>query len=251
MMAAGSVGEIVTAGDVGLATGLSFLAGLLAFLSPCVIPLVPGYLAYVSGFAITETPTLADRRRVLAGVLGFVAGFGVVFISFSVLFGALGLLIAPYLDILLRIAGLVLILMGVIFAGGIPSLQRDVRPRWRTRTGVWGAPFLGVVFALGWVPCVGPTLVAVQTLALDSQSLSRAALLGVAYWAGLALPFVLVGLLLGRLTPALSWVKRHIRAINVAGGVVLVSIGALMTLGMWRAVMSWVGVTFVGFTPAL
>lgn len=251
MIAAASVGEIVTTGDVWFATGLSFVAGLLAFLSPCVIPLIPGYLAYVGGFAISGTPTPTDRRRVLAGILGFVAGFGVVFVTLSVLFGALGFVLAPYLDVTLRVAGVVLILMGVIFAGGIPALQRDLLPTWRTRTGVWGAPFLGIVFALGWVPCVGPTLVAVQTLALDSHSIARAALLGVAYWAGLAIPFVLVALLLGRVAPALAWVKRHIRAINVAGGVLLIVIGALMALGLWRAIMSWVGVTFVGFTPAL
>jgi cytochrome c-type biogenesis protein len=251
VIAAASVGDVILSGDVFVAIGLSFVAGLLAFLSPCVLPLIPGYIAYVGGFTLTNTPTRADRRRVLAGILGFVAGFGVVFVTVSVLFGALGFVIAPHIDLVLRIAGVVLIVMGVIFAGGIPALQRDLLPAWRTRTGVWGAPFLGVVFALGWVPCVGPTLVAVQTLALESHSLARAALLGVAYWAGLALPFVLVALLLGRIAPALGWVKRHIRAINVTGGVLLVFIGALMTLGFWRAFMSWVGVTFIGFTPAL
>lgn len=251
MIVAASVGEVVASGDVFVALGLSFLAGLLAFLSPCVLPLIPGYIAYVGGFALSGTPTRADRRRVFAGVLGFVSGFGVVFIALSVVFGALGFIIAPYLDVVLRIAGVVLIVMGVIFAGGIPALQRDWLPTWRTRAGVWGAPFLGVVFALGWVPCVGPTLVAVQTLALDSQSVGRAALLGVAYWIGLALPFVTVALLLGAVVPALGWVTRHIRAINLAGGILLVAIGVLMTLGLWRAILSWVGVIVLGFTPAL
>jgi cytochrome c-type biogenesis protein len=246
-----NVGEIVFSGDLLLALPIAFLAGLLAFLSPCIIPLVPGYIAYVSGFAITAEPTLADRRRVLLGVLGFVAGMGAVFISLSVMFGTLGLLLIPYLDIVLRVSGVLLILLGIIFAGGIPALQRDFLPQWKTRAGVWGSPLLGIVFAIGWVPCVGPTLVAVQTLALSAQDPARAAVLGVAYWLGLALPFVVVALLLGRVLPALAWVRRHITTINVAGGALLVLIGVLMVLGIWREFLSWAGVFLSGFTSTL
>lgn len=247
----GSVGEIVFSGDLIVALPIAFLAGLLAFLSPCIIPLVPGYIAYVSGFAITAEPTPADRRRVLVGVLGFVGGMGLVFISLSVLFGTLGLLLVPYLDIVLRVSGVLLIVLGVVFAGGIPALQRDLLPKWKTRAGVWGSPFLGIVFGIGWVPCVGPTLVAVQALALDSQDPARAAVLGTVYWLGLALPFVVVALLLGRVLPALAWVKRHIATINVAGGVLLVIIGLLMLLGIWRQFLSWTGVLLSGFTTTL
>jgi cytochrome c-type biogenesis protein len=182
---------------------------------------------------------------------GFVSGFGVVFISLSVLFGALGLALLPFLDLILRISGAVLIVMGVVFMGGIRGMQRDVLPKWRTRAGVWGAPFLGIVFALGWVPCVGPTIIAVQTLALDTGDLGRALALGIAYWLGLAVPFVLVALLLGRIVPALDWAKRNIRAINVTGGIVLVAIGVLMVAGLWRPFLSWLGVIVSGFTPAL
>jgi cytochrome c-type biogenesis protein len=247
----GSVGEIVFSGDLIVALPIAFLAGLLAFLSPCIIPLVPGYIAYVSGFAITAEPTPADRRRVLAGVLGFVGGMGLVFISLSVLFGTLGLLLVPYLDIVLRISGVLLIVLGIVFAGGIPALQRDVLPKWKTRAGVWGSPFLGIVFGIGWVPCVGPTLVAVQALAVNSQDPVRAGILGTVYWLGLALPFVLVALLLGRVLPALAWVKRHIKAINVAGGALLVAIGVLMVLGIWRDFLSWTGVFLSGFSTTL
>lgn len=247
----GSVGEIVFSGDLIVALPIAFLAGLLAFLSPCIIPLVPGYIAYVSGFAITAEPTPADRRRVLAGVLGFVGGMGLVFISLSVLFGTLGLLLVPYLDIVLRISGVLLIVLGIVFAGGIPALQRDVLPKWKTRAGVWGSPFLGIVFGIGWVPCVGPTLVAVQALAVNSQDPVRAGILGTVYWLGLALPFVLVALLLGRVLPALAWVKRHIKAINVAGGTLLVVIGVLMVLGIWRDFLSWTGVFLSGFSTTL
>lgn len=247
----GNVGEIVYSGDLVLALPIAFLAGLLAFLSPCVIPLVPGYIAYVSGFALSAEPTPADRRRVLAGILGFVAGMGFVFISLSVMFGTLGLFLIPYLDIVLRVAGVILILLGVIFAGGIPALQRDFLPQWKTRAGVWGSPFLGIVFAIGWIPCVGPTLAAVQALAFDSHDPARAAVLGVAYWLGLALPFVVVALLLGRILPALAWVRRHIKTINIAGGALLVIIGVLMVLGIWRELLSWAGVFLSGFTSTL
>ena len=246
-----NVGEIVFSGDLVLALPIAFLAGLLAFLSPCIIPLVPGYIAYVSGFAITAEPKPADRRRVLLGVLGFVAGMGAVFISLSVMFGTLGLLLIPYLDIVLRVSGVLLILLGIIFAGGIPALQRDFLPQWKTRAGVWGSPLLGIVFAIGWVPCVGPTLVAVQALALSAHDPARAAVLGVAYWLGLALPFVFVALLLGRILSALAWVRRHIKPINVAGGALLVLIGVLMVLGIWREFLSWAGVILSGFTSTL
>ncbi len=246
-----NVGEIVFSGDLIIALPIAFVAGLLAFLSPCIIPLVPGYIAYVSGFAITAEPTPTDRRRALLGILGFVAGMGAVFISLSVMFGTLGLLLIPYLDIVLRVSGVVLILLGIVFAGGIPALQRDFLPQWKTRAGVWGSPVLGIVFALGWVPCVGPTLIAVQTLALSAHDPARAAVLGVAYWLGLALPFVVVALLLGRILPALAWVRRHIKSINVAGGVLLVGIGVLMVVGVWRELLSWAGVFLSGFTSTL
>lgn len=247
----GSVGEIVFSGDLVAAVPIAFLAGLLAFLSPCVIPLIPGYIAYVSGFTLAADPTPADRRRVLFGILGFVLGMGVVFITLSIFFGTLGLLLAPYLDIVLRVAGVLLIVLGIVFAGGIPALQRDFVPQWKTRAGVWGSPFLGMVFALGWVPCVGPTLAAVQTLAWGTQDPARAAVLGGTYWLGLALPFVVVALLLGRILPALAWVKRHIKTINIAGGVMLAAIGVLMVLGFWREFLSWSAVLLSGFTSTL
>lgn len=246
-----NIGNIVFSGDLALALPISFLAGLLAFLSPCIIPLVPGYIAYVSGFALSSEPSRADRRRVLLGVLGFVSGMGVVFVTLSIFFGTLGLLLIPYLDIVLRVAGVFLIVLGVVFAGGIPALQRDILPGWKTRAGLWGAPFLGVVFAIGWVPCVGPTLAAVQTLAFSAQDPVRAGVLGVAYWLGLALPFILVALLLGRVLPALAWVRRHIATINIAGGALLVLIGVLMVVGIWREFLSWTGVILSGFTAPL
>lgn len=246
-----SVGEIVYSGSLFAALPIAFVAGLIAFLSPCVVPLIPGYLAYIGGFGLNAQPTVKDRARLLGGMIGFVSGFGVVFLSLSVLFGALGLALLPWLDLILRVSGAVLIVMGVVFMGGIRGFQRDLLPQWRTRAGIWGAPFLGIVFALGWVPCVGPTIIAVQALALDSGDIGRAVLLGIAYWLGLAVPFVVVAVLLGRIVPALDWAKRNIRAINIAGGALLITIGALMVAGWWRPVLSWLGVIISGFTPAL
>lgn len=246
-----TVGEIVFSGSWVAALPIAFAAGLLAFLSPCVLPLIPGYLAYIGGFGLSSNPTKSDRRRMVVGMVGFVAGFGVVFISLSVVFGALGLLLLPWLDLIIRISGAVLIVLGIVFMGGFSALQRDVIPKWRTRAGVWGAPFLGVVFALGWVPCVGPTIVAVQALALDSGNLGRALALGIAYWLGLAVPFVLVAVALGRIVPALDWAKAHVRTINIAGGILLAVIGLLMLAGWWRPFLSWLGVFVSGFTPAL
>ncbi|PTW91140.1 cytochrome c biogenesis protein CcdA [Microbacteriaceae bacterium MWH-Ta3] len=246
-----AVGEIVYSGGLIAALPVAFVAGLLAFLSPCVLPLIPGYLAYIGGVNPTADASPTARRRTVLGMIGFVSGFGVVFISLSIVFGALGLMLLPWLDLILRVSGAVIIVMGIVFIGGIPFLQRDLKPEWRTRAGIWGAPFLGIVFALGWVPCIGPTLIAVQTLALDSASVPRAAALGVAYWLGLALPFVLVAILLQRATATLSWLRRHIRTINIAGGVLLMIIGVLMVIGVWRDVLSWMGVIISGFTPAL
>lgn len=246
-----SIGEIVFGGSLWLALPIAFSAGLFAFLSPCIIPLVPGYIAYIGGFSITANPSKRDRRQVVLGVLGFVAGFGLVFISLSVLFGSLGLLLTPWLDLIMRVAGLLLIVMGVVFAGGFSALQREFLNPWRTRTGIIGAPFLGIVFALGWVPCVGPTLIAVQTLALDSADPLRATVLGIAYWLGLALPFVLVAIFLGRIVPALGWLKRHTRVINIAGGILLALLGVLMLTGVWRDFVSWLGVMIGDFLPAL
>ena len=246
-----AVGEIVYSGGLIAALPVAFVAGLLAFLSPCVLPLIPGYLAYIGGVNPTADASPAARRRTVLGMIGFVSGFGVVFISLSIVFGALGLMLLPWLDLILRVSGAVIIVMGIVFIGGIPFLQRDLKPEWRTRAGIWGAPFLGIIFALGWVPCIGPTLIAVQTLALDSASVPRAAALGVAYWLGLALPFVLVAILLQRATATLSWLRRHVRTINIAGGVLLMIIGVLMVIGVWRDVLSWMGVIISGFTPAL
>lgn len=232
------VGSIVSGGGLWLAVPIAIAAGLVSFLSPCVLPLVPGYLGYVSGVTSGAERT---RRRVVLGALLFVLGFSVVFLLATILVGSVGLFVARYTDLILRIAGVVVIVMGVVFIGQVSFLQRTVKPGWRPRTGLVGAPLLGVIFAVGWTPCVGPTLVAMTSLVLDQGDLGRVVVVGIAYCAGLGLPFLLVAIGFGWVGASVRWVRRHIRAINIAGGALLIAIGALMVSGLWDLVVHSIG----------
>ena len=241
-------GTLVGHGDLWIAIPIALAAGLLSFLSPCVLPLVPGYLGYVSGVTSGQERT---RGRMLAGVGLFIAGFSVVFLAASLLVGTVGLFVTEYTDVILRIAGVVVILMGVVFIGQVSFLQRTLKPSWQPRTGLIGAPLLGVVFAIGWTPCLGPTLVAVNAMVLDSGDLGRAFTIGLAYCIGLGIPFLLVAIGFGWVGSSVRWVKRHIRAVNIAGGVLLILIGVLMVSGLWRLIISSLGAVILGFTPSL
>ncbi len=242
------VGSAILGGGLLLAVPLALLAGLVSFASPCVLPLVPGYLGYVGGFASGER---AGRGRLLAGVGLFVLGFTVVFVVFGVLFGTAGLLLRPWLDLITRIAGVVVIAMGLVFIGLFGFAQRTVKPRVKVATGLVGAPLLGVVFALGWTPCLGPTLVAVNAIVLDQGDPWRGGLLAAVYAIGLGVPFLLLALGLGWATTGVAWIRRHIRAVNIAGGALLVAIGVLMVSGLWQAMMSGLTAVIDGFVPAL
>ena len=241
-------GAEVISGGLWLAIPIALAAGLLSFLSPCVLPLVPGYLGYVSGVTSGRERT---RGRMLAGVGLFVAGFSVVFLAVSLLVGTVGVFVTQYTDIILRVAGVVVILMGIVFIGQVSFLQRTLKPGWQPRTGLIGAPLLGIVFAVGWTPCVGPTLIAVQSMVLDQGSLGRALIIGVAYCIGLGIPFLLVAIGFGWVGGSVRWVKRHIRAVNIAGGALLILIGLLMVTGVWRGVISGFGAVISGFNPVL
>jgi cytochrome c-type biogenesis protein len=243
------IGELVLGGSLLVAIPIAILAGLVSFASPCVLPLVPSYLAYVGGF--TGTPEQKGRGRLLLGVALFILGFSVVFVTFGILFGAAGLLLRPWLDLILRIAGVIVILMGLVFIGQVTFMQRTIRPGWRVATGLGGAPLLGIVFALGWAPCIGPTLTAVYAISLDGSDPVRGAVLGIAYCIGLGIPFLLVALGLGWVTGSVAWLKRHIRVINIVGGALLVAIGVLMVSGLWRVFVSALGTVISGFAPAI
>lgn len=242
------IGEIVLGGNLLLALPIALLAGLVSFLSPCVLPLVPGYLGYIGGFS--ELPGKAGRARLLLGVALFVLGFSVVFIATGILFGTAGLLLRPWLDVITRIAGVVIIVMGAVFIGQVTFLQRTIKPRWQAATGLAGAPFLGIVFGIGWTPCLGPTLIAVNSIILDDGDPLRGGILAAAYCLGLGIPFLLIAFGLNWVTGSVAWIKRHIRIVNIIGGALLIVIGVLMVSGLWRLIMSSLGAVINGFvTP--
>jgi cytochrome c-type biogenesis protein len=245
----GSIGEIVLDGNFAIALPIALLAGLVSFASPCVLPLVPGYLGYIGGFTGEGTPS--DRRRLLAGVGLFILGFSAVFVATGVLFGTAGLLLRSWLDIITPIAGVVIIVMGLVFVGQFTFLQRTLKPRVTVATGLAGAPLLGIVFAIGWTPCLGPVLIAVNAIVFDNGDPWRGGILALAYCVGLGVPFLLVALGVSWFAGSVAFLKRNVRTINVIGGAVLVLIGVLMVTGIWRTFISSFGAVINGFVPAL
>ena len=248
-------GEIVFSGQLFLAIPVALLAGLISFASPCILPLVPGYLAYIGGF--TDGRTMADkadkhgRNRLVAGVALFILGFTLVFVLTGVVFGFAGFWLNQYRDLITRVAGVIVILMGLVFVGQFNFAQRTVKSQWRPRMGLAGAPVLGAVFAIGWTPCVGPTLTAINSLSLTSGSPWQGGLLALFYALGLGIPFVLIALGLNWATGAVSFLKRNIRLINVLGGVLLIAIGVLMVSGIWTTWMLELQGVIGSFVPAI
>ena len=232
----GAFAEAVISGPMLVAAGVAVLAGIVSFASPCVLPLVPGYVGYLGGVTGAEGPRVT--RRVLAGTSLFVLGFTAVFVLLGVLFGTAGARLAPHMDLITRILGALVIVMGVAFLGHIPFLQKDTRVTFSPRFGLAGAPLLGAAFGLGWTPCIGPTLAAVLSLSFGGGSPLRGGLLALAYCIGLGLPFVGIAVAFTRSGRALAWVKRHRRAITTAGGWVLIVLGVLMVTGLWGELMA-------------
>lgn len=229
-------------GGLLLGAPVALAAGVLSFASPCVLPLVPGYLGYVGG---VDRAGGSGRGRLVLGSALFVLGFSLVFVLTFVVFGAAGYFLIRWQDLITRLAGVLVAVLGVVFIGGLGPLQRRLAPEWRPRAGLIGAPLLGAVFAVGWTPCIGPMLGVIQSLALSSGSVGTAAMLAVCYSAGLGLPFVLLAVGFGWATGAVAVLRRHIRTINLAGGALLVVVGVLMVSGVWSlaisALQSWVG----------
>jgi cytochrome c-type biogenesis protein len=245
------VGALVSSGSLWLALPIAFTAGVVAFLSPCVLPLAPGYLSYVTGLTGAELAGTRRRGTVLAGSLLFVLGFSVVFISYGVLFGGVGSTLLRYTEVISRILGVFVIALGLAFMGVIPGLQREFRIHRLPRWGVAGAPVLGVLFGLGWTPCIGPTLAAVQTLAFTEASALRGAVLSFAYCLGLGLPFVVLAVAFSRLAGAVSFLRRHSLVIMRVGGVLLVAVGVLLVTGLWNDLTVWLRITAPGFETSL
>lgn len=262
--AASSIGDTfattVWSGSMLLAVPVAVIAGLVSFASPCVLPLVPGYVGYVSGMAAATTGSggkasggtttatrvaAPSRGRVLAGVGLFVAGFTLVFVALMFAAGAIGVHLVRWEDVITRVLGVVVILMGFAFLGALPFLQRERRLHVSPQAGLWGAPLLGIAFGLGWTPCLGPTLVAVQALSLSEASAGRGAILGVAYCLGLGVPFLLIALGLQSSRRMLGFLRRHRLAIMRIGGGLLVLIGLALVTGLWTtwttSLQGWIG----------
>jgi cytochrome c-type biogenesis protein len=244
--------EIAAAGPVLLAVGVSVLAGLVSFASPCVVPLVPGYLSYLAAVVgVEEQPgdvaVRTARLRVAGAALLFVAGFTAVFLLGTVaVLGMTTSLITNQL-LLQRIGGVLTIVMGLVFVGFIPLLQRDARFAPRQVSTLGGAPLLGAVFGLGWTPCLGPTLTGVIAVAsaTDGASVARGVALVIAYCLGLGIPFVLLAFGSARAVQGLGWLRRHARVIQVFGGVLLILVGTALVTGLWNEFVSWVRDAFV------
>ena len=237
--------EAVSAGPLWIAIPIAFIAGLVSFFSPCVLPLLPGYLGFVSGSANTKS------RMVLGSVL-FVLGFTVVFVFLGAGFGGLGsLLQGDVKNWIQRGSGVLVILLGVVLIGGFDFAQRTAKLNIKPSAGIIGAPLLGVVFGLGWTPCIGPTLGAVLNLAFDSGSVLRGAFLAIIYSLGLGLPFVLAAAGFGWASKTVGFVKKNIRAINLFGGALLVVLGVLLVTGLWQQVIDWIAEVTLVFTPAI
>ena len=243
-----SFARVVTDGPFVVAALVAAVAGLVSFLSPCVLPLVPGYLSYVGGLSGTEAAAATDaspggggiatrarvRSRTVLGAVLFVLGFTVVFVAYGVLFGRLGAVLIEHQRLLERILGVIVILLGLAFLGWLPGVSRELRIHRFPSAGLIGAPLLGIVFGLGWTPCIGPTLGAVQSLALSTAGAGRGAALSAAYCIGLGVPFLLIALAYDRAPALIQPLLRHGRTVSLIGGLLVSAIGVAMVLDLLR-----------------
>ncbi len=235
--------EQIMSGFLITALPVAFIAGVISFLSPCVLPLVPGYLSFAAGFSL-------NRGKVFLGSILFVLGFSVVFISFGAIFGGLGNRLVANEDLISRVLGLITIFLGFIFLGKFPFAP-TFRPRIKTNGGLIGAPILGFLFGVGWTPCIGPTLAAVQTLAFQESSASRGAFLSLGYCFGLGLPFITSGIFLDRSAKLRKYLVKRGDLISKIGGVFLIVLGLLQVTGLWGQLMNSMRSLISDFIPVL
>lgn len=238
--------ELAVSGPLLLAITVATVAGLVSFLSPCVLPLVPGYLSFVTGAAGADARAGragAGRGRTFAGTFLFVAGFTTVFILAAVLVSSAGRMLFVHARTVEVVAGAITVVLGLSFLGVIPAAGYEKRLRWLPSPGLVGAPVLGVVFGVGWIPCVSPTLGAVLSLAAVEATTSRAVTLAIAYCIGLGSPFVVLGVGLGRAIRAVAIARRHSRAITRIGGAMLIVVGVSLMTGLWGVFSIWLRTT--------
>ncbi|MGW3494306.1 cytochrome c biogenesis CcdA family protein [Streptomyces sp. NPDC001020] len=243
--------QTVLNGALLVALPVALLGGLVSFFSPCVLPLVPGYLSYVTGVTGTDLAE-ARRGRMVAGASLFVLGFTAVFVSGGALFGFFGQTLQEHKDVLSKVLGVLMILMGVFFMGLMPWLtQREFRFHQRPTAGLVGAPLLGALFGIGWTPCIGPTLASVMVLSSDQGSAGRGALLTIAYCLGLGVPFVLAAVAFRKALGAFGWIKRHYAWVMRIGGTMMIVTGLLLLTGAWDSLVQQMQSWSNGYTPGI
>jgi cytochrome c-type biogenesis protein len=242
--------DTAASGSLLLAIPVALLAGLVSFFSPCVIPLLPGYLSYATGLSGADLAQ-ARRGRILAGAVLFVLGFAVVFVALGTLSGALGSWLVTWRRELTVVLGTFTILLGLVFAGVVPLLQRDWRVHRVPAVGLAAAPVLGFLFGVGWTPCIGPTLAAITTLSINEATAGRGALLSAVYALGLGLPFIAAGVAYRRALGAFGWVRRNQVWVMRAGGAMLVAVGVLLVTGWWDAAVTWLQLNLVSTTETV
>jgi cytochrome c-type biogenesis protein len=237
------MGELVVSGFLPLAILVSVLAGLVSFLSPCVLPLIPAYLVML-------TNSTSPKKLPIATFV-FVAGFTLVFVSYGLVFGQVGSWLIQYQNEIYRVAGVLLIIMGLVFAGYISKFQNQIKlPNLKT-TGYLNALVLGIVFAVGWTPCIGPTLAAVQTLALTEATATRGAVLSASYSLGLGIPFLLISFFATRSTTLVAALRKKQKLFISAGSAMLIILGILFLVGIWPEMITWLQIKYSGFTVSL
>lgn len=232
--------DLIFDANLLVALPVAFLAGLISFASPCVLPLVPGYLSYAAG---------TSNRRILGSIL-FVLGFSTLFVLYGATFGGIGAKVLANEELLTRILGGFTILMGLIFMGRIPFVP-TFKLKATTNAGLLSAPILGFLFGIGWTPCIGPTLAAVETLAFESASANRGAILSLGYCIGLGAPFILFAIFLERAKVIRTWLLVRGELISRIGGISLIVIGIFQVTGIWNLLMNSLRSVISGFIPVI